>query len=182
AGVSWLPLYHDLGLNGGALTPLYFGRPVTLMSPLAFVQRPLRWLLAISRYRAPITGGPNFAFDLCVSRFERAEAASLDLSCLRIVLTGAEPVRPDTLDRFTATFPPYGFSADAWRPGFGLAEATLGVTGVTSGAQLRHKNFSLRELEHNQAVPVITPNQPARRLVGCGSALEGTEVIIVDTQ
>jgi acyl-CoA synthetase (AMP-forming)/AMP-acid ligase II/acyl carrier protein len=182
AGVSWLPLYHDLGLIGGALTPIYFGRPVTLMSPLAFVQRPLRWLTAISRYRAPITGGPNFAFDLCVSKFAPAEAAGLDLSCLRIILTGAEPVRADTLDRFTAAFAPYGFSANVWRPCFGLAEATLGVTGVTCGSQVRHKDFLLRELEHNRAVVASAPDQPARRLVGCGAALEGTEVVIVDPQ
>jgi acyl-CoA synthetase (AMP-forming)/AMP-acid ligase II/acyl carrier protein len=182
AGVSWLPLYHDLGLIGGALTPIYFGRPVTLLSPLAFVQRPLRWLLAISHYRAPITGAPNFAFDLCVSKFAPAEAANLDLSCLRIILTGAEPVRADTLDRFTATFAPYGFSADVWRPAFGLAEATLGVTGVTCGSQVRRVDFSLRELESNRAVLVTAPDQPARRLVGCGHALEGTEVLVVDPQ
>jgi acyl-CoA synthetase (AMP-forming)/AMP-acid ligase II/acyl carrier protein len=182
AGVSWLPLYHDLGLIGGALTPVYFGRPVALMSPLAFVQRPLRWLLAISRYRAPITGGPNFAFDLCVSKFAPAEAAGLDLSCLRIIITGGEPVRADTLDRFTAAFAPYGFSPDVWRPGFGLAEATLGVTGITCGSQLRRVDFSLRELERNRAVPATAPDQPARRLVGCGQALDGSEVLVVDPQ
>jgi acyl-CoA synthetase (AMP-forming)/AMP-acid ligase II/acyl carrier protein len=180
AGVSWLPLYHDLGLIGGALTPIYFGRPVTLMPPLAFVQRPLRWLRAISRYRAPITGGPNFAFDLCVSKFDPAEADGLDLSCLRVILTGAEPVRADTLDRFTATFAPYGLPADVWRPGFGLAEATLGVTGVTDGAQLARVDVSLRELEHHRAVPAMEAGEPSRRLVGCGRALEGSEVHIVD--
>jgi acyl-CoA synthetase (AMP-forming)/AMP-acid ligase II/acyl carrier protein len=180
AGVSWLPLYHDLGLIGGALTPIYFGRPVTLMSPLAFVQRPLRWLRAISRYRAPITGGPNFAFDLCVNKFDPAEAEGLDLSCLRVILTGAEPVRADTLDRFTATFAPYGLPRDVWRPGFGLAEATLGVTGVTRGEQLDRMDVSLRELEHNRAVPVKEAGEPYRRLVGCGPALGDCEVVIVD--
>jgi acyl-CoA synthetase (AMP-forming)/AMP-acid ligase II/acyl carrier protein len=182
AGVSWLPLYHDLGLIGGALTPIYFGRPVTLLSPLAFVQRPLRWLYAISRYRAPITGAPNFAFDLCVNKFVAAEAVGLDLSCLRIILTGAEPIRADTLDRFSATFAPYGLSPDVWRPGFGLAEATLGVTGVTCGSQIRRVDFSLRELEHNRAVPVTAPDLPARRLVGCGRALDDAEVLVVDPQ
>ena len=180
AGVSWLPLYHDLGLIGGALTPIYFGRPVTLMSPLAFVQRPLRWLRAISRYRAPITGGPNFAFDLCVNKFDLAEAEGLDLSCLRVILTGAEPVRADTLDRFTATFAPYGLTPDVWRPGFGLAEATLGVTGVTRGEQLARVDVSLRELEHNRAAPVKEAGGPFRRLVGCGPALGDCKVVIVD--
>lgn len=180
AGVSWLPLYHDLGLIGGALTPIYFGRPVTLMSPLAFVQRPLRWLRAISRYRAPITGGPNFAFDLCVNKFDPAEAEGLDLSCLRVILTGAEPVRADTLDRFTATFAPYGLPPDVWHPGFGLAEATLGVTGVTRGEQLARVDVSLRELELNRAVPVKEAGEPYRRLVGCGPAMGDCEVAIVD--
>jgi acyl-CoA synthetase (AMP-forming)/AMP-acid ligase II len=120
-GVSWLPLYHDLGLIGGVLTPIAFRRPVVLMSPLAFVQHPLRWLLAISRYRATTTGAPNFAFDLCVSKFNPADARGLDLSSLRLILTGAEYVRADTLDRFTATFAPFGLSPEAWRPCYGLA-------------------------------------------------------------
>jgi acyl-CoA synthetase (AMP-forming)/AMP-acid ligase II/acyl carrier protein len=182
AGVSWLPLYHDLGLIGGVFVPIYYGRPVTLMSPLSFVQRPLRWLLAISRYRAPITGAPNFAFDLCVSKFSpaEAEAEGLDLSCLQIILTGAEPVRADTLDRFSETFAPYGFSPEVWRPCYGLAEATLGVTGVTHGSQVTHVDFSLRQLELNRAMPVTRSDEPARRLVGCGDAIPAAEVLIVD--
>jgi acyl-CoA synthetase (AMP-forming)/AMP-acid ligase II/acyl carrier protein len=180
AGVSWLPLYHDLGLIGGALTPIYFRRPVVLMSPLAFVQRPHRWLQALSRYRAPITGAPNFAFDLCVSKFSAEEASGLDLSALQVILTGAEPVRADTLDRFTATYAAYGLSPDVWRPCFGLAEATLGVTGVTAGSQVTRVAFSLRELERNRAVPATRPGEPSRCLVGCGHALPGSEVRVVN--
>jgi acyl-CoA synthetase (AMP-forming)/AMP-acid ligase II/acyl carrier protein len=179
-GVTWLPLYHDLGLIGGALTPIYFRRQVVLMSPLAFVQHPLRWLLAVSRYRATTTGAPNFAFDLCVSKFSAAEAGRLDLSSLRILLTGAEPVRSDTLDRFTATFAPTGLRPDVWRPCYGLAEATLGVTGIRFGTQLARGDFSIRALGNNQAVVVTEGAEPARRLVGCGWGLEGGEVLIVD--
>src|SRR5262249_53321100 len=108
-GVSWLPLYHDLGLIGGILTPFHAGRHMVLMSPLAFIQRPIRWLLAMSRYRAIATGGPNFAYDLCVSKFRPQDAVGLDLSCWRVALSGAETVRSETLDRFTDAFAPYGF-------------------------------------------------------------------------
>lgn len=179
-GVSWLPLYHDLGLIGSILTPIYFQRHTILMSPLAFVQRPLRWLLAISRYRGTTTGGPNFAFDLCVSKFSAAEAEGLDLSSLQIVLTGAEPVRAETLDRFTRTFAPYGFRPEAWRPCYGLAEATLGVTGVRHGSDIVVHDFSIRSLELGRAVIPNTPGDPTRRLVGCGVPLRETEVVIVD--
>src|SRR5262249_23509971 len=147
-----------------------------LMSPLAFVQHPLRWLLAISRYRATTTGAPNFAFDLCVSKFAAADAGNLDLSSLRIVLTGAENVRSDTLDRFTTTFAPYGFNLDAWRPCYGLAEATLGATGIRFGSELARGDFSLRALEQNRAVAPAEAGEPCKRLVGCGWALDETEV------
>lgn len=179
-GVSWLPLYHDLGLVGGVLTPIYFCRHTVFMSPLAFVQRPLRWLLAISRYRGTTTGAPNFAFDMCVSKFIPAEAAGLDLSSLKIILTGAEPVRAETLDRFTTTFAPYGLSHDVWRPGYGLAEATLGVTGVRLGTELTSRSFSIRSLQQGVAVVPDNAAEPTRRLVGCGVPLKETEVILVD--
>ncbi len=179
-GVSWLPLYHDLGLIGGVLTPLYYGRHTVLMSPLAFVQHPLRWLRAISRYRATTTGAPNFALDLCVKHFSAADAVGLDLSSLRILLTGAEPVRAESLARFTATFAPYGFRPDVWRPAYGLAEATLGVTGVRQGSEVAWHDFSIRALEQNRAVPVSNGTEPARRLVGCGVPIDGSEVILVD--
>ncbi len=167
-GVSWLPLYHDLGLIGGVLTPIYYGRRTVLMSPLAFVQHPLRWLLAISRYRATTTGAPNFALDLCVSKFSPQDAEGLDLSSLLYIMTGAEPVRADSLERFTRTFAPYGLRPDVWRPCYGLAEATLGVTSVRLGSQVTWHDFSLRALEQNRAEPVTCvghddPVEAARR-------------------
>jgi acyl-CoA synthetase (AMP-forming)/AMP-acid ligase II/acyl carrier protein len=179
-GVSWLPFYHDLGLIGGILIPLAFRRRTILMSPLAFVQHPLRWLLAIARYRGTTTGAPNFAFDLCVNKFVPTQAEGLDLSSLRILLTGAEPVRSESLDRFMATFAPYGLRSDVWRPGYGMAETTLGATGIRHGGQLRQADFSIKALENNRALPVVDGAVPSRRMVGCGWALEGSEVIVVD--
>lgn len=178
-GVSWLPMYHDMGLVGGMLVPFYYGRRVILMSPLAFVQRPLRWLLAISRYQATTTGGPNFAYDLCVTKFQPQDAVGLDLSSWRIAVSGAEPVRIDTLNRFTACFAPYGFNPDAWHPCYGLAEGTLGVSGIESGKDLLALDFSKEALENNRAVPAAA-GEKQRKLVGCGWAIPETEVVIAD--
>jgi acyl-CoA synthetase (AMP-forming)/AMP-acid ligase II len=124
-GVIWLPPYHDMGLIGGVLQPLCGGFPVTLMSPLHFLERPLRWLRAIGRYRATTSGGPNFAYDLCVRKISPEERETLDLRSWSLAFNGAEPIRADTLDRFTAAFAPAGFRREAFYPCYGLAEATL---------------------------------------------------------
>jgi 8-amino-7-oxononanoate synthase len=128
-GVFWLPMYHDLGLIGGVLSPLYVGEPSLLISPRAFVEQPLRWLQAISRYKGTISGAPNFAYDLCVDRITPAQRATLDLSSWQTAFCGAEPIRPETLERFTEAFAPYGFQPAAFYPCYGLAEATLIVSG-----------------------------------------------------
>jgi acyl-CoA synthetase (AMP-forming)/AMP-acid ligase II len=127
--VSWLPPFHDMGLIGGVLQPLYGGFPITLMSPAAFLRQPVRWLDAISRFRATTSGGPNFAYDLCVRKTSAADRARLDLSSWRVAFNGAEPIRPGTLQRFCAAFAPAGFRPEAFHPCYGLAEATLIVTG-----------------------------------------------------
>ncbi len=127
--VAWLPPYHDMGLIGGIIQPLHGGFPITLMSPTDFLRRPLRWLEAVSRFRATVSGGPNFAYDLCVRKTTAAERAGLDLSDWRVAFNGAEPVRPETLERFAAAFAPAGFRRAAFHPCYGLAEATLIVTG-----------------------------------------------------
>ncbi|HEY2738959.1 MAG TPA: AMP-binding protein, partial [Thermoanaerobaculia bacterium] len=123
--VGWLPLYHDMGLIGNVLQPLWNGGRCILMSPQAFLQRPARWLEAISRYRATISGGPNFAYDLCVRRVGPEQRAALDLSSWQVAFNGAEPVRRATLDRFAAAFAACGFRREAFVPCYGLAEATL---------------------------------------------------------
>jgi len=132
--VSWLPPFHDMGLMGNLLQPIYLGSTCTFMPPAAFARRPLRWLEAVSTYRAHTSGAPNFGFDLCVDALEKEPAGtvSLDLSCWRIAYSGAEPVRRSTLDRFARAFEPFGFRREALYPTYGLAEATLMVAGHRS--------------------------------------------------
>ena len=178
--MSWLPFYHDMGLIGGVLAPFYSGSRMVLMSPLAFIQRPIRWLLAISKYRPVVTGAPNFAYDLCVSKFRAAEVVGLDLSSLNIAINGAEPVRAETLDRFTETFAPYGFDSHAWLPSYGLAEATLGVSSYEERLPCPRFDFSIEALGRNQVRVVEGGTENARNLVSSGKPITGTEVRIVD--
>src|SRR6185295_6169980 len=123
--VSWLPVYHDLGLIGNLLQATWVGAPCVLMAPVAFLQSPARWLRAISNFRGTTSGGPNFAYDLCARRVSAAEIEQLDLSSWRVAFNGAEPVREETLSRFAATFASAGFEPGALYPCYGLAEATL---------------------------------------------------------
>ncbi|HWT18104.1 MAG TPA: AMP-binding protein, partial [Variovorax sp.] len=140
--VSWAPLYHDMGLIGGLMQPLYSGIPLVLSSPGYFLERPLRWLELISRHRATLSGGPDFAYRLCLERVKDAQLAQLDLSSWRVAYTGAEPVRADTESEFIARFASAGFDAVAVYPCYGLAEATLFVTGGRRGGGLVAPAFS----------------------------------------
>src|SRR5207237_221207 len=126
--VTWLPLYHDMGLIGAWLTPLHFGLPVAVMSPLAFLTRPEKWLHAFHRHRGTVAAAPNFAYELCVRKIADKDIDGVDLSLWRAALNGAEPVNPETLERFGERFAKYGFRPEAQLPVYGLAEATLGVT------------------------------------------------------
>jgi amino acid adenylation domain-containing protein/non-ribosomal peptide synthase protein (TIGR01720 family) len=180
-GVTWLPPYHDMGLIGGILQPLYAGFPVTLMSPASFLQRPFRWLQAISRTRATSSAAPNFAYDLCARRISEEERRELDLSCWRVAINGAEPVRPETLERFAAVFSPRGFRPEAFCPSFGLAEATLIVSGGSRSRPALVQALAAAGLERKR----VEPPQGAglvRRLVGCGQVLPGQTVRIVDPE
>src|SRR5919109_119285 len=123
--VSWLPLYHDMGLIGGCFATMYLGFPVVLMSPLAFLSRPSQWLRAIHRHRATISGGPNFSYELCLRRIPEAELEGLDLSSWRFAFNGAEPVSPETLNGFTEKFARWGFRKNAMAPVYGLAECSV---------------------------------------------------------
>ncbi|MFI6921152.1 amino acid adenylation domain-containing protein [Nonomuraea spiralis] len=136
-GVIWLPPYHDMGLIGGILQPVYAGFPVVLMSPLDFLADPRAWLAAITEHRATTSGGPNFAFDLCVRKIPPERREGLDLSSWSVAFCGAEPVRRDTMDRFAAAFGPYGFARETVYPCYGLAESTLIATGGVKGAGVR---------------------------------------------
>lgn len=179
-GVFWLPSYHDMGLIGGILQPLFVGRPNVLMSPMAFLQKPFRWLWAITRFRATTSGGPNFAYELCVDKIPPALRAQLDLSSWQVAFNGAEPVRAETIERFTEAFEPYGFRREAFFPCYGLAEATLIVTGGYAKEPPVIRWFEGEALEHGRVIPALPHAPGARPLVGCGQSLPDQRVLIVD--
>jgi acyl-CoA synthetase (AMP-forming)/AMP-acid ligase II len=176
--VSWVPLYHDMGLILNALEACYVGALCVLMAPVAFMQRPLSWLKAIHDYRAAVAGGPNFAFDLCVERCQREPLSDIDLSSWRVAVNGAEPVRAETLERFAGTFARHGFRADTLQPSYGMAEATLLISGGKRDAPVVW-SVSRDALQRNRALPV-RPGEIAQRLAGCGKALVGERIAIVD--
>jgi acyl-CoA synthetase (AMP-forming)/AMP-acid ligase II len=178
--VSWLPPYHDMGLIGGILGPLYVGSPVTLLPPLAFVQRPRRWLQAITRFHAAVSGGPNFAYDLCLRRLTPEQCAGLNLSSWRVAFNGAEPVNAATLREFAARFAPYGFRPDAFKPCYGLAESTLLVSSGPSAIPPRLQSVRQSDLERHRVVPCAGDTGDARTLVSCGRPVATT--IIVDPE
>lgn len=180
SGVFWLPSYHDMGLIGGILQPLFVGRPNVLMSPVAFLQKPFRWLSAISRYRATISGGPNFAFDLCVRKITPEQRATLDLSSWNLAFNGAEPVLASTLDAFTKMFEPCGFRREAFYPCYGMAEATLIVSGGLRAALPVVRTFDGKSLENNTVVDALPDEADSRELVGCGGNLLDQRIVIAD--
>ncbi len=180
-GVIWLPPYHDMGLIGGILQPLYGGFPVVLMSPVAFLQQPIRWLQAISRYRATTSGGPNFAFDLCVHKVSPEQRASLDLSSWNVAFNGAEPVRHETMERFVQAFAPCGFRREAFYPCYGLAEATLIVSGGQKAAPPVVQTFDASALTQKQAIPTL-PGDGGVSLVGCGQTIASQKIVIADPE
>ncbi|HKX27256.1 MAG TPA: MupA/Atu3671 family FMN-dependent luciferase-like monooxygenase, partial [Blastocatellia bacterium] len=180
--VSWLPVYHDMGLIGGVLQPLYGGFPCTLLSPVSFLQRPRRWLEAISRYKATISGGPNFAYELCVRKSGSGGSPALDLSSWSTAFNGAEPIRAETLNRFAETFAPDGFRRQAFFACYGLAEATLIVSGGKKAEAPVIKQFQLTGLESGRGVESRAGDDGSRPLVGCGQSLPGTRVIIVNPE
>ena len=175
--VSWLPTFHDMGFMAGILQPLYAGIPVVSMSPVTFLQRPYLWLQAISRYQATTSGGPNFAYDLCVRKITPEQRAELDLNRWSVAFNGAEPIRRETLERFVETFAPCGFKREAFYPCYGLAEATLIVTGSHKSEAPVVKRLDAGALENNQAIE--DDRAQARPLVGCGHVLLDQQVAIV---
>jgi len=181
-GVIWLPPYHDMGLIGGVLQPLYGGFPCALMSPVSFIQRPLRWLEAISRYRATTSGGPDFAYAQCAREVTPEQCQGLDLSSWKIAFTGAEPVRRDTLKRFWERFASHGFRADAFYPCYGLAEATLFVTG---GHPERPPKIQLVDSDALRSHRVIDAggHETASPVVACGEIEQrGHRVVTTDPE
>ncbi len=184
--VSWLPLYHDLGLIGNMIQSMYVGTPCTLMSPVSFLQSPVRWLKAISQYRGHTSGGPNFAYELCVYKVAPEQREGLDLSSWRVAFNGAEPVRQETLRKFAKVYAPYGFRPEALYPCYGLAETTLIVSAGTKHERHVATAFRADELGQNRVVPARTegdqPGEPSRVLVGCGRILGDLEAVIADPE
>ena len=178
--VSWLPLYHDMGLIGAWFVPLVSGNPVVVMSPLAFLSRPERWLWAIHRHRGTISPAPNFAYELCVRKIADKDLQGLDLSCWRAALNGAEPVRADTIEKFAARFAAYGFRREALLPVYGLAEASLAVSVPKIGSGYKVDRMVRETFEsEGRAVPA-GPGDPAPlEFVNAGRPLPNVEVRIV---
>jgi 8-amino-7-oxononanoate synthase len=180
SGCFWLPLYHDMGLIGGILQPLYMGRPNTLLSPTHFLQKPVRWLQAITQSSSTISGGPNFAYDLCAEKVTPEQKRTLDLSHWSLAFNGAEPVRAETIDRFSKAFAECGFRREAFYPCYGLAEATLIVTGGYKQTPPVVRKFDAHSLEKHQVVPVQPASTGTRELVGSGGNLLDQTIVIAD--
>ena len=192
-GVIWLPPYHDMGLIGGVLQPLYGGFPVTLMSPVDFLQKPLRWLQAISQHSATTSGGPDFAYRLCVDKLESLRnrdrnlepLKKLDLSSWQVAFTGAEPVRTDTLDRFAEAFEPYGFRREAFYPCYGMAETTLIAAGGAVDLLPVVETIDAQQLSQHRVERVVQEqtgesDESACTVVGCGKSLVDQKIVIVN--
>lgn len=177
-GVSWLPLYHDMGLIGMLLTAVCTGIDAVIMSPVLFLKRPTVWLDTISQHRATASFAPNFAYDLCLRRVKPAQVADLDLSCWRVAGCGAEPIRPDTLHAFAERFASAGFRPSAFVPSYGLAEHSLAVTMAVDGVIVDRVDAA-RLRRESVAVPASSTTS-AVRLVSCGRPFPGHEIKVVD--
>jgi acyl-CoA synthetase (AMP-forming)/AMP-acid ligase II len=177
--VNWVPLYHDMGLILNTLETLYVGSLCVLMAPNAFTQRPLNWLRAIHDYRAEVACSPNFGYDLCVNRYRADQMHGIDLSCWKVALNGAEPVQAETIDRFIETFAGHGFDANAAYPAYGMAEATLLISGGRRGTGHVTRSLSHAALQSHSVAAPVGPND-VQLLVGCGRALVDEQIAIVE--
>ena len=181
-GVNWMPPYHDMGLIGGILQPLYKGFPATLFSHLLFLQRPFRWLQAISRYKASFSGGPNFAYDLCIKKIKPEQRELLDLRSWKVAANGAEPIDYKTLEQFTGYFAPCGFRRETFLPCYGLAEATLLVTGGPGCRPIVKQHLANSGIEQNKVMLSVEGSADTRILISCGQNLSGQQIKIVNPE
>ena len=180
--VGWLPLFHDMGLIGNVLQPLYLGIPSILMPPVAFLQQPVRWLSAISRYKATTSGGPNFAYDLCVKQVQPEQLADIDLSSWDVAFNGAEPIRPEILEQFGKKFASCGFNYRAFYPCYGMAETTLFTTGGDKNQLPVIQGVKAEELKQNLVVENDISLPLSRVFVGVGRPYMDTTVMIVNPE
>ncbi|MEM8674957.1 MAG: fatty acyl-AMP ligase [Cyanobacteria bacterium P01_G01_bin.67] len=180
--LMWLPMFHDMGLIGGVMQPLFAGLPAVLMSPIALAQKPFLWLQAMSKYQITTSGGPNFAYDLLCQKVTAEQRATLDLSHWQVAFTGAEPIRAATLARFAELYQPCGFKPAAFYPCYGMAEATLFITGIDANEQPKVIYLDKKALTEDRVV-AVTPDHPdAKSVVSCGRTWLGDEIIIVDPE
>jgi malonyl CoA-acyl carrier protein transacylase len=180
--VGWLPLFHDMGLIGNILQPMYLGIPCILMPPVAFLQKPIRWLQVISKYRATTSGGPNFAYELCVKKVQPEQLANFDLSSWDLAFNGAEQVRAETLEQFGKKFAECGFNYSAFYPCYGMAETTLFATGGDKNQKPLIQRVLAGELEQNLVVESEISSKESRVFVGCGRPNMNITVIIVNPE
>ena len=180
-GVSWLPAFHDMGLIGGILHPIFLGGHGILFSPAAFLQKPVTWLKTMSKYRAHSSGAPDFAYDLCARSVTDAQKHGLDLSSWKVAFTGSEPIRAETLKRFTRTFASCGFDARMFLPCYGLAEATLFVTGRRHGDNPTFLPIDRHALGEGRLI-TSGPEVNGHQLVGCGRASDAISIRIIDPE
>lgn len=178
--ISWLPTYHDMGLIGGILQPLYGGFPCILMPPTSFLQSPYRWLQAISRYQGTTSGAPNFAYELCTQKITQQQKETLDLSSWSVAFNGAEPVRYETLERFVEAFAECGFHQEAFYPCYGMAETTLMVSGVQKATAPMVKTVQKSALESNRIVELTTKQEDIYHLVSCGRVIPDQKVVVAN--
>jgi 8-amino-7-oxononanoate synthase len=179
-GVIWLPPYHDMGLIGGIIQPVFAGADAVLISPVHFIQKPLRWLMAISRYKATTSGGPNFAYDLCVRKITAEQKTELDLSSWDVAFNGAEPVKGETLQRFAAAFAPCGFRQKSYLPCYGLAETTLIAAGCDKSSEPTFLQADVQALKAGSFVLAAEDREQDCKLVGNGGTPPDHEIAIVD--
>jgi acyl-CoA synthetase (AMP-forming)/AMP-acid ligase II len=180
--VGWLPLFHDMGLIGNILQPLYLGIPCFLMPPVTFIQRPFRWLQAISKYKATTSGGPNFAYDLCVRKITPEQRQTLDLSSWEVAFNGSEPIRAETIEQFATTFAPCGFRREAFYPCYGMAESTLFISGELKTNPPEIYQLNKTALEQNQIVIIANQQEDVRKFVSSGQGWLDQKIIIVDPE
>lgn len=178
--VTWLPMYHDMGLIGGILQPLYGGFPCIIMPSASFLQRPYRWLQAISQYQGTTSGGPNFAYDLCVQKITPEQKETLDLSSWSVAFNGAEPIRHDTLERFAEAFAECGFRKEAFYPCYGMAETTLMISGVQKATSPIVKAVQKSALEFNRVVESSVEDDNVHHFVSCGRIIPEQKIVIAN--
>ncbi|WP_211252300.1 AMP-binding protein [Marinobacterium jannaschii] len=181
--VSWLPLYHDMGLIGAWLSSLYFACPLVVMSPLSFLAHPLKWLRTIDRYHGTLSGGPNFAYELCLHKISDEDLATLDLSAWRFAFNGAEPLNPGTLRRFTERFAPCGFCAESMSPVYGLAECSVGLAFPPGGRLPLIDRVQRPAMERDcHAKPAGDDDTDVLEFIASGQPLPGHQIRVVDEQ